>query len=181
MYSRLRETGNARTFLPVHDTVAAIAFVAQARGDDLSQSAALQRLVAWAAPRSSGAESLSVILRAVAVPEEGHYFPAAIQEGLLTLQLQAKTVLRPLLHGAPSPEAPPALLPSPPPAALPVRGEAPAKKGGPAIRRARPASSAARKQAAAAAGSAASSARHLAAASGRRARKAGSASAQAAQ
>ena len=57
--------------LPVHDTVAAIAFVVQARGDDLSQSAAFQRLVAWAA-RSSGAESLSVILWAVAVPEEGH-------------------------------------------------------------------------------------------------------------
>ena len=65
--SALETTAN----LPVHDTVAAIAFVAQARGDDLSQSAAFQRLVAWAA-RSSGAESLSVILWAVAVPEEGH-------------------------------------------------------------------------------------------------------------
>ena len=47
---------SARPFLLVHDTAAAIAFVAQARGDDLRQSAPFQRLVAWAAPRSSGAE-----------------------------------------------------------------------------------------------------------------------------
>ena len=52
------EAVSARTFLPVHDTVAAIAFVAQARGDDLRQSAPFQRLVEWTAPRSSGAESL---------------------------------------------------------------------------------------------------------------------------
>ncbi|CAE7505000.1 dnaJ, partial [Symbiodinium sp. KB8] len=41
------EAVSARTFLPVHDTVAAIAFVAQARGDDLRQSAPFQRLVEW--------------------------------------------------------------------------------------------------------------------------------------
>ena len=84
------EAVSARPFLPVHDTLAAVAFVAQARGDDLSQSAQsapFQRLVAWdawVAPRSS---ALRVMLRAIAVPEEGHCFPAAIQEGLLTLLL----------------------------------------------------------------------------------------------
>ncbi|CAE7438573.1 unnamed protein product [Symbiodinium sp. CCMP2592] len=86
-WRRQVEAASARPFLPVHDTIAAIAFVAQARGDDLSQSAPFQRLTAWAAPRSAGAESLSTLLHAVAVPEEGHYFPAAIQEGLLTLLL----------------------------------------------------------------------------------------------
>ncbi|CAE7722410.1 unnamed protein product [Symbiodinium sp. CCMP2592] len=65
----------------------AIAFVSQARGDDLSQSAPYQRVVAWAASRASGAESLSVMLRVRAMPAEGHYFPAAVQEGLLTLLL----------------------------------------------------------------------------------------------
>ena len=83
-------------------------------------------------------------VRAVAVPEEGHYFPAAIQDGLLTLLLGqngASTLERDidalrqpnaLLQGAPSPEAPPELLPSPPPAALPARGEAPAPRAVPA-------------------------------------------------
>ncbi|CAE7233923.1 PPP1R12B [Symbiodinium sp. CCMP2592] len=66
------EAASARPFLPVHDTIAAIALVAQARGDDLSQSAPYQRLAAWAASRASGAESLSVMLRVLAVPAEGH-------------------------------------------------------------------------------------------------------------
>ena len=45
-------------------------------------SAPYRRLAAWAAPRLLGAASLSVMLRAIAMPEEGHYFPMAIQKGL---------------------------------------------------------------------------------------------------
>ena len=145
------EAVSARPFLPVHDTVAAIAFVAQARGDDLRQSAPFERLVAWAAPRSSGAESLSTMLRAVAVPKEGHYFPAAIQEGLLTFQLGqhgASTLERDIaayrqpnaLPRAASPP-PPFTQPAPSTPAPQPRGEAPSSQvvpAAPAPRRVRP-------------------------------------------
>ena len=123
-WRRCVDAVSARPFLPVGDTLAGIALVAQARGDDLSRSPPFQRLVAWAAPRSSGAESLSVMLRAVAVPGEGHYLPAAIQEGFLTLLLGQHGALAlerdvdalrqhdALPFAAPSPAAPPEVLPN---------------------------------------------------------------------
>ncbi|CAE7289458.1 unnamed protein product [Symbiodinium sp. CCMP2592] len=129
---------SARPFLPVHDTIAAIALVAQARGDDLSQSAPYQRLVAWAASRASGAESLSVMLRVLAVLAEGHYFPAAVQEGLLTLSLgqQGASSLERDIHALRQPGALPNPMPlhSAPPElpAHPMHAEAPVPQATPA-------------------------------------------------
>ena len=147
-WRRQVEAVSARPFLPVHDTVAAIAFVAQARGDDLRQSAPFQRLVAWATPRSSGAESLSAMLRAVAVPEEGHYFPAAIQEGLLTFLLgqHGASILERDIAALRQPNALPRAVSPPPAFARPApstpapqaRGEAPSPQVVPAAPAPRP-------------------------------------------
>ena len=150
-WRRQVEAVSARPFLPVHDTVAAIAFVAQARGDDLRQSAPFQRLVAWAALRPSGAESLSTMLHAVAVPEEGHYFPAAIQEGLLTFLLgqHGASILERDIAALRQPNALPRAASPPPPFTPPApstpapqaRGEAPSPQvvpAAPAPRRVRP-------------------------------------------
>ena len=150
-WRRQVEAVSARPFLPVHDTVAAIAFVAQARGDDLRQSAPFQRLVAWAALRPSGAESLSTMLHAVAVPEEGHYFPAAIQEGLLTFLLgqHGASILERDIAALRQPNAlfraasppPPFMPPAPSTPAPQARGEAPSPQvvpAAPAPHRVRP-------------------------------------------
>ena len=149
-WRRQVEAVSARPFFPVHNTVAAIAFAAEARRDDLRQSAPFQRLAAWAAPRSSGAESLSAMLRAVAVPEEGRYIPAAVQKGLLAVLLSQHgasilergiAALRqpnglPRAASSRPPSQPPPLMP-----ALHTRGEKPTPQvvpTAPAPRRTRP-------------------------------------------
>ena len=130
-WRRQVDAASARPFLPVHETLAAIVIVAQARRDDLSESAPFLRLASWAAQRPSSAESLRVLLRVIAVPEEGHYIPAAMQEGLLTLLLGQdgalalerdvdalrRLVVSPDHARAPPPNAP--TEPLPPPAAAP--------------------------------------------------------------
>eukprot|EP00439_Symbiodinium_sp_Y106_P002102 s5110_g1.t1 len=141
-WRRQVDATSAQPFLPVHDTLAAIIIVAQARGDDLSESAPFLRLASWAAQRPSSAESLRVLLRVIAVPEEGHYIPAAMQKGLLTLLLGQDSALAlerdvdalrrlgvsPDHARAPPPSAPTEPLP-PPAAAPPTSPEARTPRG----------------------------------------------------
>ena len=47
-----------------------------------------------ATSRASGAESFSIMLLVIAVPAEGHYFPAVVQEGLLGCRGRSPRLIR---------------------------------------------------------------------------------------